>query len=81
MSLDTVTDQIRSQLPQLAGLGYKVKFAIDDGGVGDAQCRHVLLHARKTDVVVTGVDADGEELAMGVGGSLVKVTGEKHVKR
>ena len=30
MSLDTATDQIRAQLPQLGALGYKVKFAIKD---------------------------------------------------
>ena len=33
MSLDTATDQIRAQLPQLATLGYKVKFVLDDTGV------------------------------------------------
>jgi putative sterol carrier protein len=33
MSLETSTDQIRAQLPQLAALGYKVKFAINDTGV------------------------------------------------
>ena len=33
MSLETATDQIRAQLPQLATLGYKVKFAINDTGV------------------------------------------------
>jgi putative sterol carrier protein len=33
MSLDTATAQIRAQLPQLAALGYKVKFAINDTGV------------------------------------------------
>ena len=33
MSLATATDQIRAQLPQLAALGYKVKFAINDTGV------------------------------------------------
>jgi putative sterol carrier protein len=33
MSLETATDQIRAQLPQLATLGYKVKFALNDSGV------------------------------------------------
>jgi putative sterol carrier protein len=33
MSLDSVTAQIEAQLPQLATLGYKVKFAIEDEGV------------------------------------------------
>jgi putative sterol carrier protein len=33
MSLEQTTEQIRRQLPQLASLGYKVKFAIDGAGV------------------------------------------------
>ena len=33
MSLETATDQIRAQLPQLAALGHKVKFALNDTGV------------------------------------------------
>jgi putative sterol carrier protein len=33
MSLETATDQIRAQLPQLAALGYKVKFVLDAGVV------------------------------------------------
>jgi putative sterol carrier protein len=33
MSLASVTEQIQAQLPQLAQLGYKVKFAVDDAGV------------------------------------------------
>ena len=33
MTLDRATAQIEAQLPQLAALGYKVKFAIEDQGV------------------------------------------------
>ncbi len=33
MSLESVTAQIEAQLPQLAALGYKVKFATDVGVV------------------------------------------------
>ena len=41
MSLESVTAQIEAQLPQLAALGYKVKFAIEDTGV-------VLVDASRT---------------------------------
>lgn len=33
MSLETVTTQIQAHLPQLAGLGYKVRFALDGGTI------------------------------------------------
>ena len=33
MSFETVAAEIRSHLMQFAGLGYKVKFAFDEGGV------------------------------------------------
>ena len=33
MSLASVTEQLQAQLPQLAQLGYKVKFAIEGEGV------------------------------------------------
>jgi putative sterol carrier protein len=33
MSFETVADTIRSHLMNFAGLGYKVKFAFDEGGV------------------------------------------------
>ena len=47
MSLASVTEKIQAQLPQLAQLGYKVKFAIEGEGVilldasqiGRASCR------------------------------------------
>ena len=32
MSIETFADEIRSHLMQFAGLGYKVKFAFDEGG-------------------------------------------------
>ena len=41
MSLESVTAQIEAQLPQLATLGYKVKFAIQDEGV-------ILVDASRT---------------------------------
>ena len=33
MSIETVAAEIRGHLMQFAGLGYKVKFAFDEGGV------------------------------------------------
>jgi len=33
MSFETVAAEIRGRLMQFAGLGYKVKFAFDEGGV------------------------------------------------
>ena len=33
MSIETFADEIRGHLMQFAGLGYKVKFAFDEGGV------------------------------------------------
>jgi putative sterol carrier protein len=51
MSLEQITDQIHAQLPQLASLGYKVKFAIDGAGV-------VLIDA--TQVPATLSNEDGE---------------------
>lgn len=53
MSLEAVTDQIRTQLPQLAALGYKVKFAIDDGGV-------VLIDATSATPELSNEDADAD---------------------
>jgi putative sterol carrier protein len=32
MSIETFADEIRGHLMQFAGLGYKVKFAFDEGG-------------------------------------------------
>ena len=33
MSLENLTEQVQAQAPQLATLGYKVKFDVDDEGV------------------------------------------------
>ena len=33
MSLDNLTEQVQTQAPQLATLGYKVKFDVEDEGV------------------------------------------------
>lgn len=33
MSLEQLTEQVRTQAPQLATLGYKVKFDVEDEGV------------------------------------------------
>jgi putative sterol carrier protein len=53
MSLDSVTSEIRQQLPQLAGLGYRVKFAIDDAGV-------VLIDASATPPTLSNDDASAD---------------------
>jgi len=53
MSLDTATDQIRAQLPQLAALGYKVKFAIDDEGV-------ILVDATQTPPTLSNDDGEAD---------------------
>jgi putative sterol carrier protein len=51
MSLETATDQIRAQLPQLATLGYRVKFAINDTGV-------VFVDATATPPILSNDDAE-----------------------
>ena len=53
MSLQTATDQIRTQLPQLAALGYKVKFAINDGGI-------VLVDATATPPTLSNEDGEAD---------------------
>src|SRR5690606_35484574 len=53
MSLETATDQIRAQLPQLAALGYKVKFVLDDGGV-------VFIDATETPPALSNEDAEAD---------------------
>jgi putative sterol carrier protein len=47
----SLTEQIRPHLTQLAGLGYKVRFALDDG-------KAVLIDATQTPVVLS--EGDGE---------------------
>jgi putative sterol carrier protein len=53
MSLETATDQIRAQLPQLAALGYKVKFVVDDTGV-------VFVDASQTPPTLSNDDAEAD---------------------
>jgi putative sterol carrier protein len=53
MSLETATDQIRAQLPQLGTLGYKVKFAIKDTGV-------VFVDATATPPTLSNDDAEAD---------------------
>jgi putative sterol carrier protein len=53
MSLETATDQIRAQLPQLATLGYKVKFAIADEGV-------ILVDARQMPPTLSNDDGEAD---------------------
>src|ERR671918_581834 len=53
MSLEQTTEQIRSQLPQLASLGYKVKFAIDGEGF-------VLIDATQTPPTLSNEDGEAD---------------------
>ena len=53
MSLETATDQIRAQLPQLAALGYKVKFALNDAGV-------IFVDATATPATVSNDDGEAD---------------------
>ena len=53
MSLQTATEQIRAQLPQLAALGYRVKFAINDTGV-------VFVDATASPPVLSNHDAEAD---------------------
>jgi putative sterol carrier protein len=53
MSLDDATSQIQRQLPQLIGLGYRVKFAIDDAGV-------VLIDGTTTPPGLSNEDAEAD---------------------
>jgi putative sterol carrier protein len=53
MSLEQITEQVRAQLPQLASLGYKVKFAIDGAGV-------VLIDATETPAKVSNDDGEAD---------------------
>ena len=53
MSLDHIIEQMSPQLPQLASLGYKVKFAIDDGGV-------VVIDATGTAPVLSREDDEAD---------------------
>ena len=53
MSLEIATDQIRAQLPQLAALGYKVKFALDGEGV-------ILVDATQTPATLSNDDGEAD---------------------
>ncbi len=53
MSLESVTAEIEAQLPQLAALGYKVKFAITDVGV-------VLIDAAHTPATISHDDGEAD---------------------
>jgi putative sterol carrier protein len=53
MSIDRVTSQIQRQLPQLAGLGHRVKFAVDDLGV-------VLIDGTAMPPSLSNDDADAD---------------------
>jgi putative sterol carrier protein len=53
MSLDHVTAQIEAQLPQLATLGYKVKFAIQDEGV-------ILVDATRVPATLSHEDGEAD---------------------
>ena len=53
MSLESATEQIRAQLPQLAALGYKVKFAINDTGV-------ILVDATGTPPTLSNEDGEAD---------------------
>jgi putative sterol carrier protein len=53
MSLEQITDRMRAQLPQLASLGYRVKFAIDGEGV-------VLIDATQTPPTLSNEDGEAD---------------------
>ena len=53
MSLASVTEQIQAQLPQLAQLGYKVKFAIEGEGV-------ILIDASETPATLSQDDGPAD---------------------
>ncbi len=53
MNPEQLTEQIRPHLPQLASLGYKVKFALDGGTV-------VLVDATQAPPVLSREDADAD---------------------
>ena len=53
MSLETATRQLEPHLPQLATLGYKVKFVIQDEGV-------ILVDATQTPATLSHEDAEAD---------------------
>jgi putative sterol carrier protein len=53
MSLDDATAKIEAHLPQLATLGYKVKFALEDGGA-------ILVDATQTPATLSNQDGEAD---------------------
>jgi putative sterol carrier protein len=53
MNLETLTEQVRDLAPQLATLGYKVKFDVEDEGV-------ILVDGTAAPVTVENDDADAD---------------------
>jgi len=53
MSLDSASAQLEPQLPQLATLGYKVKFVIQDEGV-------ILVDATRTPATLSHEDGEAD---------------------
>jgi len=53
MSLENLTDQVKGQSLQLAALGYKVKFDVEDEGV-------ILVDGTVNPVVVTNDDDEAD---------------------
>ena len=53
MSLDNLTEQVRGQAAQLATLGYKVKFDVDDEGM-------ILIDGTVNPVTVDNEDAEAD---------------------
>ncbi len=53
MSLDNLTEQVKSQAAQLAALGYKVKFDVDDEGM-------ILVDGTVNPVTVDNEDAEAD---------------------
>lgn len=53
MSMETVAAEIRGRLMQFAGLGYKVKFAFDEGGM-------LLLDGTATPPTLTEEDVEAD---------------------
>jgi len=53
MSLESLTEQVKGQAPQLATLGYKVKFDIEDEGA-------ILIDGTVNPVTVDNDDADAD---------------------
>ena len=53
MSLEELTEQVKTQAPQLATLGYKVKFDVEDEGA-------ILIDGTTSPVAVDNDDAEAD---------------------